>query len=65
MDVDRKPQAQEARICELDALLKAAGIEAPDGQLPGLATDYEQMLVMAAALQSAEDFRSWIQKPRV
>jgi hypothetical protein len=63
MDSDRKLEAQDARIRDLDALLKAAGIEAPDGRLPGLATDYEQLLSMAARLRSAEDLRSWTQKP--
>jgi hypothetical protein len=63
MDSDHKHKAQDARIRDLDALLKAAGIEAPNGRLPGLAADYDQILVMAARLRAAEDLRSWTQKP--
>jgi hypothetical protein len=63
MDSDRELKAQGAGIRDLDAVLKAAGIETPDGRLPGLATEYEQILVMAARLRAAEDLLSWTQKP--
>jgi hypothetical protein len=52
-------EAHDSGLRYVDALLKAAGIAAPAGQLPGLAADYEQIRMMAALLRSAEDDRPW------